>query len=67
MSSLAEFFISLMFTDTMPSSSFVIVAPVELPKKLKQNPLQGVIKIEERFDNNFSIEEYHLSNDVQCI
>ena len=39
----------------------------QLPKKLKQNPLQGVIKIEERFDNNFSIEEYHLSNDVQCI
>ena len=37
----------------------------QLPKKLKQNPLQGVIKIEERFDNNFSIEEYHLSNDVQ--
>lgn len=37
----------------------------QLPKKLKQNPLQGVIKIEERFDNNFSIEEYRLSNDVQ--
>lgn len=36
----------------------------QLPKKLKQNPLQGVIKIEERFDNNFSIEEYRLSNDV---
>lgn len=37
----------------------------QLPKKLKQNPLQGVIKIEERFGNNFSIEEYRLSNDVQ--
>lgn len=37
----------------------------QLPKKLKQNPLQGVIKIEERFDNNFSIDEYRLSNDVQ--
>lgn len=37
----------------------------QLPKKLKQNPLQGVIKIEERFDNDFSIEEYRLSNDVQ--
>lgn len=37
----------------------------QLPKKLKQNPLQGVIKIEERFDNNFSIEEYRLSNDVK--
>lgn len=37
----------------------------QLPRKLKQNPLQGVIKIEERFDNNFSIEEYRLSNDVQ--
>lgn len=36
----------------------------QLPKKLKQNPLQGVIKIEERFGNNFSIEEYRLSNDV---
>lgn len=36
----------------------------QLPKKLKQNPLQGVIKIEERFDNNFSLEEYRLSNDV---
>lgn len=37
----------------------------QLPKKLKQNPLKGVIKIEERFDNNFSIEEYRLSNDIQ--
>ena len=37
----------------------------QLPKKLKQNPLQGVIKIEGRFENNFSIEEYRLSNDVQ--
>ena len=37
----------------------------QLPKKLKQNPRKGVIKIEERFDNNFSIEEYRLSNDVQ--
>lgn len=37
----------------------------QLPKKLKQNPLQGVIKIEERFDNNFSIEEYRLSNDIK--
>lgn len=37
----------------------------QLPKKLKQNPLKGVIKIEERFDNNFSIVEYRLSNDIQ--
>lgn len=37
----------------------------QLPKKLKQNPRRGVIKIEERFDNNFSIEEYRLSNEVQ--
>lgn len=37
----------------------------QLPKKLKQNPRKGVIKIEERFDNNFSIEEYRLSNEVQ--
>lgn len=37
----------------------------QLPKKLKQNPNKGVIKIEERFDNNFSIEEYHLANDIQ--
>ena len=37
----------------------------QLPKKLKQNPLQGVIKIEERFDKDFSIEDYRLSNDVQ--
>lgn len=37
----------------------------QLPKKLKQNPQQGVIKIEERFGNNFSIEEYRLSNDVK--
>lgn len=35
------------------------------PKKLKQNPRKGVIKIEERFDNNFSIVEYRLSNDIQ--
>lgn len=41
------------------------LSDTQLPKKLKQNPLQGVIKIEERFDNNFSIEEYRLSNDVQ--
>lgn len=37
----------------------------QLPKKLKQNPRKGVIKIEERFDNNFSIEEFRLSNEVQ--
>lgn len=36
----------------------------QLPKKLKQNPLQGVIKIEERFDNNFSIEDYSLEKDI---
>lgn len=36
----------------------------QLPKKLKQNPLQGVIKIEERFDKDFSVEDYSLENDV---
>lgn len=36
----------------------------QLPKKLKQNPLQGVIKIEERFDKDFSIEDFSLSKDV---
>lgn len=40
----------------------------QLPKKLKQNPLQGVIKIEERFEKDFSIENYSLEKDVaaQC-
>ena len=36
----------------------------QLPKKLKQNPLQGVIKIEERFDKDCSIEDFSLSKDV---
>ena len=36
----------------------------QLPKKLKQNPLQGVIKIEDRFDKDFSVENYSLENDV---
>lgn len=36
----------------------------QLPKKLKQNPLQGVIKIEERFDKDFSVEDYSLEKDI---
>ena len=36
----------------------------QLPKKLKQNPLQGVIKIEERFDKEFSVEDYSLEKDI---
>lgn len=36
----------------------------QLPKKLKQNPLLGVIKIEERFDKDCSVEDYSLENDV---
>lgn len=36
----------------------------QLPKKLKQNPLQGVITIEERFDKDFSVEDYSLEKDI---
>ena len=32
----------------------------QLPKKLKQNPLQGVIKIEERFDKGLTIADYNI-------
>lgn len=36
----------------------------QLPKKLKQNPLQGVIKIEERFDKGITIADYNITEDA---
>ena len=36
----------------------------QLPKKLKQNPLQGVIKIEERFDKGLTIADYNIEEDT---
>lgn len=41
-----------------------VLSDNQLPKKLKQNPRKGVIKIEERFDKDFSIEDFSLSKDV---
>ena len=37
----------------------------QLPKKLKQNPRQGVIKIEERFDKGLPIEEFIAEESVE--
>ena len=37
----------------------------QLPKKLKQNPLQGVIKIEERFDKGITIADYNIEEDAK--
>ena len=36
----------------------------QLPKKLKQNPLQGVIIIEERFDKGITIADYNITEDA---
>ena len=36
----------------------------QLPKKLKQNPLQGVIKIEEHFDKGLTIADYNIEEDT---
>lgn len=37
----------------------------QLPKKLKQNPRQGVIKIDERFDKGLPIEEFIAEGSVE--
>lgn len=37
----------------------------QLPKKLKQNPRQGVIKIDERFDKGLPIEDYTVERTVK--
>lgn len=37
----------------------------QLPKKLKQNPRQGVIKIDERFDKGLPIEEFIAEESIE--